>query len=82
MVKIFNQRILTSLRSAITPSGGLIIATERVEIATMRVNIASAVIDCEKRETVRPLALRNKAVYQTGIIARVTLHSNADLAQS
>ena len=45
IVKILSQRIFTSLRSAITPSGGLIIATESVDIATTRDNTASAVID-------------------------------------
>ena len=65
-----------------TPNGGLIIATESVDIAITRDNTASAVIDCDKSETVSPLDLRNNAVYHTGIIARVTLHSKADLAQS
>ncbi len=81
-VRIFNQRIFTSRRSAITPNGGLIIATESVEIAMTRDNTASAVIDCENSETVRPFALRNKRVYHTGIIAKVTLHSKADFPQS
>ena len=65
-----------------TPKGGLIIATESVEIAITRDRTASAVIDCEKSETVSPLALKNNAVYHTGIIAKVTLHSKADFAQS
>ena len=51
-------------------------------MATTKDHKTSAVMVIEPTEVVRPLASRNKYVYQTGSIATVTLVSNADLPQS
>ena len=82
IVRILSHLILTSRLSAITPKGGLKIATERVAIAITKAQTASPVNVPKGVEAVNPFASRKRIAYHIGRIATVTLVSKADFPQS
>ena len=82
MVKIRSHQILIIRRSAMTPSEGAQMATNRAPIMTAAENIASAVHSVPRIFVEIPFALANKYANHAGKIAVVTDVSKALFPQS